>query len=155
MTVVRVGARYLHIMDAKVPLLEHDTPYVHLSADTSEGLLMVRWKNYVPSGTYRATLDIAVQWTRDHHLHSFLTDQRRRGPILREDELWIVNDWVPRMVAAGLLRAGIVQSPDFFNYTAVERVMKTVLPTMPHPIMNFQTMEDALEWMTNGKEALV
>lgn len=136
-------------------LIQHDAPYVRVTADPAEGIIIIQWKNYAPSGTYRATLDLAVELILRHKLRYFLTDQRRRGAILHEDEVWLVNDWAPRMAKAGLERAAVVQSADFFNRTTVERFVRTILPTVSYPIVNFQTMEEAELWLKAGEEILV
>ncbi len=141
-------------MDEAIDKLEHDAPYVNVQADPTTGLITIRWKNYAASGTYRATLNLAVEWIHRHKLKYFLTDQRRRGPILHEDELWLVNDWAPRMAKAGLERAAVIQSLDFFNRATVNRFMRTVLPTVSYPIGNFQTMEEAVHWLTTGEEVM-
>ncbi len=138
-------------MDHRPDPLEHDAPYVNVLVEPGDGIITIRWKNYAPSGTYRATLNMAVDLILAHKLRYFLTDQRRRGAILHEDEVWLVNDWGPRMASAGLERSAIVQSPDFFNRTTIERVVKTVLPSVPYTIMNFQTMEEAREWLMTGE----
>lgn len=131
--------------------IEHDAPYVHVLTEIAEGIITVRWKNYAPSGTYRATLNMAVDLINEHELRYFLTDQRRRGAILHEDEIWLVNDWAPRMAKAGLVRAAIVQSPDFFNRTTIDRVVQTVSPSVPYPIRNFKAMEEARAWLMSGE----
>lgn len=131
--------------------IEHDAPYVHVLVEPGDGIITIRWKNYAPSGTYRATLNMAVDLILEHRLRYFLTDQRRRGAILHDDEVWLASDWAPRMAKAGLERAAIVQSPDFFNRTAIARVVETVLPTIPYPIMNFQAMEEARAWLMTGE----
>ncbi len=134
-------------MEASDHLFVHDTPYVNMTADLDDSILMIRWKNYAPSGTYRATLDLAVRWIEQHQLRSFLTDQRRRGAILHDDEVWLITDWAPRMARAGLERAAIVQSPDFFNRTTLDRIVTVVMPTTPYPIANFQTIDEARAWL--------
>jgi hypothetical protein len=144
---------YLQNMNAEMPIV-HDTPHVTMSADVADGTLIIRWKSYAPSGSYREILNLAVEWMQKYHLHSFLTDQRSRGPILHVDEQWVIQEWVPHMVAAGLQRAAVVQSPDFFNAQAVERVVKNALPMVPMPIMNFPTLEEAMAWMANGDPVL-
>lgn len=138
-------------MDPDPASLEHDAPYVNVLVEPTSGIITVRWKNYAPSGTYRATLDRVVDLINEHRLRYFLTDQRRRGAILHEDERWLVTDWAPRMAKAGLERAAIVQSEDFFNRTTVDRFVRTVLPTVDYPIMNFHTMEDARAWLMTGE----
>lgn len=134
--------------------VEHDAPYVNVLAEPARGIITVRWKNYAPSGTYRATLNLAVDLIAEHKLRYFLTDQRRRGAILHEDEVWLISDWCPRMVEAGLARAAIVQSPDFFNRTTIDRIAKTILPTVPFPVMNFRTVEEAEVWLTSPEEVM-
>ncbi|MBK9758819.1 MAG: hypothetical protein IPO90_02310 [Flavobacteriales bacterium] len=132
-------------------VVEHDAPYVNLLAEPATGMITIRWKNYAPSGTYRATLNLAVELIEKHGLRYFLTDQRRRGVILHDDEVWLVTSWAPRMAKAGLERAAVVQSADFFNRTMVERFIRTVLPTVNYPIVNFQTMEEARAWLMSGE----
>ena len=134
--------------------IEHDAPYVYLLAEPSESILTIRWKNYAPSGTYRATLNMAVDLIIEHKLRYFLTDQRRRGAILHDDEVWLVTDWAPRMAKAGLARAAIVQSLDFFNRTTLDRIMQTVQPNTPYPIMYFKTMEEARDWLMTGEAVM-
>ncbi len=136
-------------------LIEHDAPYVRVTADPAQGIITIQWKNYAPSGTYRSTLNLAVELIERHHLRYFLTDQRRRGAILHEDEVWLVTDWAPRMAKAGLEKAAVVQSPDFFNRTTVERFIRTVLPTVSYPIVNFQSIEEAEHWLMAGEEILM
>lgn len=131
--------------------IEHDTPYVRVLTEPANGIITIAWKNYAPSGTYRAVLDMAADLINEHHLRYFLTDQRRRGAILHEDEIWLVNDWAPRMARAGLERAALVPSEDFFNRTTVDRFVRTVSPTVDYPIMNFHTMEDARMWLMTGE----
>lgn len=134
--------------------LEHDAPYVNVLVEPRDGLITVRWKNYAASGTYRATLDLAVALIREHRLRYFLTDQRRRGAILHADEVWLVNDWAPRMASAGLVRSAIVQSADPDNRTAIDRVVQTVLPSVPYPIKSFPTLETARTWLLTGEVEL-
>lgn len=138
-------------MDRDLANLEHDAPYVNVFTEPTNGIITIRWKNYAPSGTYRATLNLAVDLIQQHGLRYFLTDQRRRGAILHDDEVWLMSDWAPRMARAGLLRAAVVQSEDFFNRTTVDRFVQTVLPTIDYPIMNFHNMEDARTWLMTGE----
>ncbi len=141
-------------MDAAAPF-EHDAPYVNVITDPVRGSIVIRWKNYAPSGTYRTTLDLAVELINKHRLRYFLTDQRRRGAILHDDEMWLATDWSPRMARTGLERAAIVQSADFFNYTVIDRVVRTVLPAIPFPIKYFKTMEEAEEWIYSANDVVV
>ena len=142
-------------MEAHAGPIEHDAPYVNVLAEPARGIITIRWKNYAPSGTYRATLDLAVDLIKQHHLRYFLTDQRRRGAILHDVEVWLVTDWAPRMAKAGLERAAIVQSPDFFNRTTLDRVVQTVMPSVPYPIMNFMSLEEAEEWLMSATAVMI
>lgn len=133
-------------------MIEHDAPYVNVMTDPARGIIIVRWKNYAPSGTYRATLNMAVDLITQHKLRYFLTDQRRRGAILHEDEVWLATDWSPRMARTSLERAAIVQSADFFNHSVIDRVVRTVLPVIPFPIRYFQSLEEAEQWLHSPSE---
>lgn len=133
-------------------MIEHDAPYVNVMTDPARGIIIVRWKNYAPSGTYRATLNTAVDLIVQHKLRYFLTDQRRRGAILHEDELWLATDWSPRMARTSLERAAIVQSTEAINHTVIDRVVRTVMPVIPFPIKYFPTLEEAESWLHSPSE---
>ena len=124
-----------------------DDPYVRLSMDLDRSIVRVEWKRYPPTEIYRNTLERALHLIRDRALQFFLTDQRRRGAILREDERWLLDDWSPRMAGAGLRGAAIVQSADFFNMTAIDRMVARVVETTPYPIAFFKDIEAATEWL--------
>lgn len=129
-----------------------DAPYVTVEVHADERSLHVIWRNFAPSGTYRCTLNKAVERIAEDGLLYFLTDQRRRGPILNDDEVWLVTDWCPRMAATALQRAAIVQSPDFFNRSTLERVVEAVRASAPFPIRFFSTLEEAQHWLLTGEE---
>lgn len=129
-----------------------DAPYVNVSADPENGLLSVTWKNFAPSGTYRCTLDLAVQWITDLKLSYFLTDQRQRGAILHDDELWLLQSWCPRMSRTTLKRAAIIQSADFFNRSTLERVVAAVQGNVPFPIRFFRSPDKAQHWLMTGED---
>lgn len=132
-----------------------DAPYVNVSADLDARMCQVTWKNYAPSGTYRRMLNLAVTWIEENELAYFLTDQRRRGTILHDDEAWLLQDWCPRMARTKLQRAAIIQSPDFFNRSTIERVVSAVQSTAPFPIRFFRTSEEARHWLMTGEDLAV
>lgn len=132
-----------------------DAPYVNVTADAATLLCQVTWKNYAPSGTYRRTLDMAAKCIEDNELAYFLTDQRRRGAILHEDEAWLLQDWCPRMARTRLKRAAIIQSADFFNRSTIERVVSAVQATAPFPIRFFRNYEEAQHWLMTGEDLAI
>ena len=97
---------------------------------------------------------MAIDLIEQHRLRYFLTDQRRRGAILHTDETWLAMDWAPRMARSGLERAAIVQSPDMFNSTAIDRVVGTVRPTIPFPVRFFTTTDEAEAWLYDTADSL-
>ena len=134
-------------------MIEWEDPFVRIKADRKAGLLVVQWKAFPPSAHYRTMLDKALDLMREHKLRYFLTDQRLRGPILHDDERWLLDDWTPRFNALDVQRAGVVQSEDYFNRIAVERFVGQAIPKVSTVVKFFRTMEDAEGWLLTGSSA--
>jgi hypothetical protein len=131
-------------------MMEWEDGFVRIQADRKAGLMVVQWKAFPPSAHYRTMLDKVVDLIREHRLRYFLTDQRWRGPILHEDERWLLDDWTPRFAALGVERAAVVQSEDYFNRVAVERFVEQALPRVSCEVRYFHTPKEAEDWIRRG-----
>jgi len=128
---------------------------VRIEVDVEQSLLISQWNGYVPSEEYRTALWQILDEVRVHKLCLWLSDTREMGIILRADEKWSMEVFVPELMKHGLRRVGLVQSQDYFTQTVTERLAEATVAVAPFKVGMFSSPETALVWLVKELEALV
>lgn len=128
---------------------------VCIAIDHEHRMIISTWTGYVPSEAYREALWQVLDGVRKHHLDLWLSDTRAMGAILRTDEKWSVEVFVPELMKFGLRRVAVIQGADYFNRTATERMAEATLTVAPFKVELFATSEDGLRWLLKEQEEFV
>lgn len=128
---------------------------VRIDVDVEQSLITSQWKGYVPSDEYRAALWQILEQVREHKLSLWLSDTREMGIILRADEKWSMEVFVPELMKHGLRRVALVQSQDYFTQTVTERLAEATVAVAPFKVEMFSSAAPALGWLAKELEALV
>src|SRR4051812_1135849 len=94
---------------------DHDVPCV-----------VMDWHGYFSSSEFRAANErvlVVVQATGATRL---LGDITHFVLIGADDQAWLNENWIPRLIAAGVRRCALVQPTYYFNRVAVENVSRQV-----------------------------
>ncbi len=140
-------------MNGNDELIVLDEAHILITVDRGQSMMVSKWKHYPPSAVYRETMERILSLITQYRLRMWATDQRDRGPILREDELWVTNEFLPRIAASGLVRIAVIESPDFFNRMAVDRMVRKATPMGNYEIGYFPDRASAEEWMIRSAKA--
>jgi hypothetical protein len=135
-------------------IVARDDEHARIEFDPSKSKLTLTWKGYVPSADFRAALMQGVGLVEQHGLHYWLSDSRTMGPILREDELWVKEQLLPRMFKAGLVRLAIIAGKDYFYSTTANRIVGGAQPASPYPMNFFEDQEKADAWLFQSTTAV-
>jgi hypothetical protein len=122
-----------------------DNPICSVSYDGSIPCLLVRWRGYATSTQIRYILESLIQLLGRHRTSKILGDDSDLVSISAIDQHWIVRDWMPRAMAAGLKAAASVKPRGYFGQTAVNRI----LPFVPAglAVQSFESAEQARDWL--------
>jgi hypothetical protein len=89
-----------------------DNEFVTLSIDESVPCLEWIGKKYMPSEEFRASEEKSVKfflmYKGKYPLLEYFVDARKIGPISPQDTKWIVEELLPKLVAAHLKREAFV-----------------------------------------------
>jgi hypothetical protein len=118
----------------------------HLS---EESLIHLQWKGYTTSDQFREGLNVALDLVRENHIENWLGNLKLMQVILSSDEEWTNTEWFPQIAQTTLKRMAIVTSLDFFNNTAVKRIVEKAEPTINFETRYFVDVKDAHDWLTN------
>jgi hypothetical protein len=131
----------------------HDGPDASIDVYPVQRLVRFTWKRAVSGPEYRALLMRLLDVVKDHQLKLWLSDGRKAGPILYEDQVWTMNDFTPMVLAAGLERIAIVNSKDGLNLLAVDRMVNATPPGAPYDIGFFEDPAIAQLWLMDPSKS--
>ena len=136
----------------RIVTLRNDT-FADVIADLDAATIRLHWKGYAPSPVFRGILEDAMGSVRTYGITRWLADLRDMKAILRQDELWTVQEWFPKLASAGLRRMAILTSTDYFNQMSVDRIMNDAAPVIPFIVSYFDDPDMANIWLASDTPA--
>ncbi len=133
--------------------VEHEDEGIRIEVYPGQRLLRSTWKDAVSSQGYRGSLLRVHSIVERLALQHWLSDGRKMGPILPDDEAWTMEEFLPKLIGAGLERIAIVSSEDALNRTAVDRMVNASAPVVPYTIAYFQDPSIAQLWLMDKASA--
>ena len=118
-----------------------------MEVDEEMSIIVTEWKNYLPSAEYRASLLQVHELVKRYGLRFWLSDSRKMGAILRDDEQWSVAEFTPLLMQAGLRRIAVISSADYFNRTSTERMVEATAAIVPFKVEFFDDPLMGREWL--------
>ncbi len=127
-----------------IPVFER--PYVTIHWDKVNNVVIAEWKDFVMGDNAREALDVGLNQVIKTGATRWLSDTRKLGVLTEPDKKWVVNDWFPRALGAGLNLMATVLSEKSVAQLGVSKIMKKAATDQLQQA-NFETVEDAHEWL--------
>ena len=126
-----------------------DNPICSVRVDETIPCLALMWKGYATSNQFRFVHENILDLLRQHRLSKIIGDDTELPMIHAEDQVWVIEDWMPRAVAAGL-RAATSKSPTaYFGKMGVDNVIRSVVP-VAITIRSLDDLDAARAWIKNA-----
>ena len=100
-----------------------------------------------------AVLEAGLQGLTEHGGSRWLADGRNMKVIKQADQDWIVQEFFPRALAAGLRRIALVIPKNDRAMTTVDQLMHR-LPGAKVEVAYFPTVDEARSWLTESPAIL-
>lgn len=122
-----------------------ENPICSIQLDESLPGLAVTWKDYATSTQLRFVHEYLLHLIEQHRVTKIFGDDSALRTIVAEDQAWIVQDWMPRAVRAGLRAGAGKVSSAYFARLAVE----TIVAAAPEglTLRVFGTGDEAKAWL--------
>ena len=124
-----------------------DAPHISIRWNHSFPWVVVEWKAWTDSASFRSAYDTILVAVRENRASGVLIDLRKARVLADDDQKWIVEDWGPRSIQAGVRRRAIVAPERSLPRTISESVRARV-PTGLLEVRAFGTMEEAVGWLS-------
>lgn len=121
-------------------------PHVIIYWDDAIRTVGAEWLSYAEKDDFREALDTGYKLFIQKKSSRWLADTRYMGPMAREDQEWLNNDWFPRMVKAGMRRMAVMVPHKVVTQMTVRRVLSKV-GHKEFTLAYFDDLEDARNWL--------
>jgi hypothetical protein len=122
-----------------------DNPICSISIEHSVPCVVVVWQQYATSTQVRFIHESVLRLLRERRIRKILGDDTGLATIYADDRRWIVENWMPRAVAAGLRAVASTSPKGYFGQLSVTNIRCGA----PSDILfgTFDEIEEARRWL--------
>jgi hypothetical protein len=102
-----------------------DTPAATLRYHTRTKIVHHELRQFVHGEAFRNVLEEGLQAFRKYGATKWLSDDRGNGPLKPADADWALNDWAPRVMAAGWKAWAVVMPEKVLGQMNMRRWIET------------------------------
>jgi hypothetical protein len=125
-----------------------DAPYVTVRWDGDGHWVLVEWKAWANSSEYRAAQEVVLVAMSENLASRNLIDATHARVVSGDDQVWLIENWIPRAAAAGRRWTAIVMPKSALGRTISENIDRRPLPNAT-TVEYFETVEEAAAWLSS------
>lgn len=125
-----------------------DAPHLTVRWSDVTRCVVIEWKAWTDSAAFRAAYDTVLDAIRENRGSRLLIDLRKARVLAEDDQKWIVEDWGPRSVQAGVRRRAIVAPERALPRMISDSVQRRV-PVGLLEVRAFGSIEEATDWLSS------
>jgi len=122
-----------------------DNPICAVTRDDSVPCIFVQWRGYATSAQLRYIHECLIGFIERDRISRILGDDTALVSVATEDQEWIIWDWIPRALAAGLRVVASKRPNGYHGRTSVNRIQAVISPKLM--IKSFNNLNDARQWL--------
>ena len=124
-----------------------ETPYVSVRWVSQGQWVLVEWKAWANSSEYRAAHEAVLQALRERRASKNLIDATEAKVVSVDDQKWLIENWIPRAVAAGRCFTAVVLPRRPLARTISENIDKRPRLNLTK-VEYFAAVEEAGAWLS-------
>lgn len=122
------------------------TSDIKLSWDETVQCVIAQGTGYRKNEKAKESLNKVLELLKEKKASKLITDMTQVAPFGKEIQTWIVKDWVPRMIAAGLkTQAFVIPKSGVTRLIMNETAQRPPFPGLE--VAFFDSQEAAKEWL--------
>jgi len=123
-----------------------DEPYLSIRWDVLHNHVFSEWRGFANSAELRRCLLKGIEAIRDNRAAAYVSDARKLKVIVREDQEWIKETWMPLAINAGLKRLAFVTSSTGLGRLTIADVV-TLVDDHGVKSRTFDSLTAARQWV--------
>ena len=126
-----------------------DKPYLVIYSDEEMTIIHLQWKKLATSEEFRLALDFAYDYVLKNGIKFWLANLKNMSVIKEADQRWTNQIWFPKISKTKIEKMAIVNSLDYFNQSAVQKIMIKADPIIGFETKYFNDLDEARNWLLN------
>jgi hypothetical protein len=122
-----------------------DNPICAVSFDDAVPCVRLQWRGYATSAQLRFIHECLIGLIKQHHVSKILGDDTALVSVTSEDQDWIIWEWIPRAIAAGLRVIASKRPHGYYGRVSVDRILAVISPKLR--VRSFDDLTDARQWL--------
>ncbi|MES2765967.1 MAG: hypothetical protein V4642_08870 [Bacteroidota bacterium] len=114
--------------------------------DAELDCVLMAWQGFATSYHFRKIYERVLELMENHNCNKLITDNKHMLTFSPSDQVWLVEEWLPRITAAGLKYSAIIAPALATPKSAVEDVVNKVNPDQIEQRF-FASQAEAKEWI--------
>jgi hypothetical protein len=131
-------------------MMHFDERFLTIHWDEDTKAVWAEWKEAVEGEPFRRGLNAGLELVRQKKARKWIADTKHMGVVSVEDVKWTNEDWIPRVVAAGLRWMAFVMP----RKVVAKMAVKTVVSKLgEHELSTsyVESLDDARAWLRARK----
>jgi hypothetical protein len=130
-------------------MVQFQSEYAKIELVNNSSTILLTWKGFIPSATYRETLDKSLEIAKKFKIKKWISDIKQIKVIGVKDQEWAGTDWLSRAVGAGCYhKQAVIMADDIFGQASAKKILTTI-QNQEVEIQNFNKLEEAITWLAN------
>ncbi len=125
----------------------YDKDFLCIYHESEHKLIHLRWKGYASTENLRDALNFAAEAVKEHNIEFWLGNLKLMEAINPADIDWVTEIWYPKLLGTYMKKMAIVTSLDYFNNTAVKRIVNEAADVTNFETRYFVDVVPAKEWL--------
>ncbi len=118
--------------------------YVEISCEGINNVVETVFKGYMSSEQFREAYDKIIDCCKEYKSSRTLCDCRKYVTIKPEDQLWLGEDWTPRLIQAGVVKTALILPDNMIQKQVIDKTTKTTAENSS--VQSFSDYEEGLAW---------
>lgn len=127
--------------------LYYETEAIRVSYDEELQLGKGEWKGFVSSEVFRSTALHLLEFVVEYRITRWLSDRSHMKAIRQQDQQWMAEEFIPKIIDSPLRRMANVLSSDVVEKRNVEQIIRRSRGLGNLSFRDFETVAEALEWL--------
>jgi len=124
-----------------------EMPYVSVRWVAQGRWVQVEWRAWANSAEYRAAHETILAALRENHATRNLIDATHERVIAEADQRWLIENWIPRAMAAGRRHTAVVMPLRALGKTITENIDRGPRVNQT-TVQYFGTFDEAAAWLS-------
>lgn len=126
-----------------------DTKCMSVQWDEVERCVQLRWKGFAQGDEYRTGMNKVLELLTARKASRWLIDAREMSVVTQTDQGWMMRDWRPRAIAAGLKKVAVVMPSSAIAQMSIHRMENNLKDPTDQVIATayFPSTDEARAWL--------